>query len=234
MSGETTSMTGTMLKLLRDKIQNCVYMPGNYIYERELCEETGYGRTPVREALLLLQREGSIEILPRRGIRVTPFTYQSVEEIYQNRKILEPTVCEKYYLRLEKERLLWFDQQFSQVSGYDDRSYFELDTMFHKWLVSSAENSQLTDFFNRVMDQQYRFSMYTSKVGTAVRGDCYTEHHRIIEALLTEEPESIKRALIDHINYSQAIALRTLQQTGAAFSEQGCDKGILKHQSELQ
>lgn len=220
MTKETASMTETMLKLLREKIQNCVYMPGSYIYERELCEETGYGRTPVREALLLLQQEGNIEILPRRGIRVTPFTYRSVEEIYQNRKILEPTVCGKYYLRLEKERLLQFDEQFSKAADYDDKSYFELDTRFHRWLVSSAANGQLMDFFNRVMDQQYRFSMYTSKVGTAVRGDCYPEHHRIIEALLTGEPESIQRTLTDHLNYSQGIALRTLQQTGAPFTEQ--------------
>lgn len=219
MSRETASMTETMLNLLRDKIQNCIYMPGKHIYERELCAETGFGRTPVREALLLLQQEGSVEILPRRGIRVTPFTYRSVEEIYQNRKILEPTVCGKYYLRLEKERLLQFDQRFSQAMDCDDRAYFELDTQFHKWLVSSAENRQLTDFFSHVMDQQYRFSMYTSKVGTAVRGDCYVEHHRIIEALLTEEPENIQQALVDHINYSQAIALRTLQQTGTPFSE---------------
>lgn len=224
MSKETVSMTETILELLRDKIQNCIYMPGTYVYERELCEETGYGRTPVREALLLLQREGSVEILPRRGIQVTPFTYRSVEEIYQTRKILEPSVCGTYYLRLEKERLLQFDQKFSKAADFDDRDYFGLDNTFHRWLVASAENRQLTAFFNHVMDQQYRFSMYTSKVGTAVRGTCYAEHHRIIEALLTEEPEKIQKALVDHINYSQTIALRTLQQTGAPFAEHSTEE----------
>ena len=212
MEESTGSLTDTALNILRDQIQNCVFMPGQHINEKEICELTGLGRTPVREALQALQREGSIQIFPRRGIQVTPFTYRSVDEIYQVRKLLEPTVCSQYYLRMDKETLLDFDSQFRCGPQYSDREYFGLDVGFHKWLMASCENSRVIEFYNDIMHAQYRFSMYTSKLGTVVRRDYYDEHHRIIEALLTENPQSIQSALTSHIRYSQSIALQTMQK----------------------
>ena len=47
-------------------------------------------------------------------------------------------------------------------------------------------------------------------MGTAVKGDFYTEHHEIIEALLSEDLERLGRVLVSHANYSEVIALRTL------------------------
>ena len=212
MAESSASLTETALNILRDQIQNCVFMPGQHINEKEICDLTGLGRTPVREALQALQREGSIQIFPRRGIQVTPFTYQSVDEIYQARKLLEPTICSQYYLRMRKETLLDFDSRFQSGDRYSDREYFGLDVRFHKWLIASCENSRIIEFFNDIMHAQYRFSMYTSRLGTVVRGDYYNEHHRIIEALLAEDPQSIQSALTDHIRYSQTIALHTLQK----------------------
>lgn len=52
--------------------------------------------------------------------------------------------------------------------------------------------------------------MYTVRMGTAVKGDFYTEHHEIIEALLSEDLERLGRVLVSHANYSEVIALRTL------------------------
>lgn len=215
MAAHSASLTDKALHYLHNKIQNCEYMPGEPLLERAICEEIGCGRTPVREALLALQKEGSVEIFPRKGIRVVPFTYPLVNEIYQSRKIIEPTVCSKYYLRLEKHRLLQFDRQFYHIHECDDKEYFGLDVSFHTWLISAVQNRQIQDFFHRIMCMQYRFSMYTSLIGTAVRGECYAEHHNIIEAILTEDPQHIASSLVDHINYSQVIALRTLQQAGA-------------------
>lgn len=214
MAKKLDSLTQRALTALRDQIQNCILMPGDPLSEKALCEELDCGRTPVREALLTLRSEDLVEIFPRKGIRVAPFTRERVEELYQIRKLLEPAVCTRYFLRLDKSRLLDFDRQFEQADRVDDRSYYGLDFSFHSWLVSAAENQTLDRFFAGVMRTQYRFSMYTAKLGTAVKLDYYSEHHEIIEALLNEDPRRIDAALTDHARYSEVIALRTLREAG--------------------
>ena len=64
MERASASMTQKSLLYLRDKIQNCQLMPGETLSEKELCEEIGCGRTPVREALLSLRGDGLVEISP--------------------------------------------------------------------------------------------------------------------------------------------------------------------------
>ena len=88
MERASASMTQKSLLYLRDKIQNCQLMPGETLSEKELCEEIGCGRTPVREALLSLRGDGLVEIFPRKGIRVAPFTKEGICEIYQIRKLI--------------------------------------------------------------------------------------------------------------------------------------------------
>lgn len=214
MEQKELSMTQQAVSYIRDRIQNCELMPGEPLSEKNLCQEIGCGRTPVREALLSLQGEGLVEIFPRRGIRVTPFTREAIQEIYQIRKIIEPTICGRYYLQIDKDRLLRFDQEFKQMDHEDDRAYYTLDISFHNWLVEIANNRRLSAFYAGVLRSQYRFSMYTARLGTAVKGDYYTEHHEIIKALMAEDADRIVKTSIAHANYSEEIALRTMQQTG--------------------
>jgi len=212
MKNEAISMTQRALTDLREKIQNCQIMPGESLSEKTLCTELNCGRTPVREALLALRGEGLIEIFPRKGIRVAPFTREGIGEIYQIRKIIEPVVGSRYYLQMDKGKLLEFDHDFEHLDREDDRAYYTLDFAFHRWLVAAAGNRRLDTFYAGVLQTQYRFSMYTSRLGTAVKGDYYREHHDIIEALLAEDPERIAKTSVAHANYSETIALRTLQQ----------------------
>lgn len=210
MKTTTASLTDQAYATIKSNIQNCVYMPGEALSEKALCDDTECGRTPVREALLNLRREGLIEIFPRQGIRVASFTQQGVSEIYQIRKLLEPVVCKKYYLQFNKTVLLDFDRRFQEINSSEDAAYYGLDTEFHSWLVSVTKNENLCRFFDSIMQIQYRFGIYSSRIGTAVTQDYYSEHHRIIEALLAEDPDRIEAAILSHTNYSEVIALKTL------------------------
>lgn len=208
------SLTERAYTALKERIQNCVYMPGDSLGEKPLCDELECGRTPVREALLRLSGEGLIEIYPRRGLRVAPFTRTGISEIYQIRKLMEPAVCGKYFLRFRKSDLLDFDRRFEQVDRTDDRAYYSLDTAFHQFLIDAAGNRTLSTFFTGLMAVQYRFGVYSARLGTAVKHDYYTEHHEILEALLAEDGARIERALVAHTNYSEIIALKTLETAG--------------------
>lgn len=206
------SMTERAYTEIKEKIQNCFYMPGESISEKGICDVLACGRTPVREALLALRGEGLVEIFPRKGIRVAGFTPSRISEIYQIRKLLEPAVCVRYALRFDKGSLLAFDRRFRTLDRTDDLAYYRLDTDFHRWLVASANNHTLDTFFAGLMEVQYRFGVYSSRIGTAEKRDYYTEHHEIIEALLSEDTVRIETSVAAHINYSEVIALKTLDQ----------------------
>ena len=97
---------------LYQKIMRCEYLPGQELNEKLLVEETGFGRTPLREALLLLQKEGMVDIFPRKGMRISLMTEKSVKDLYQTRKLIEPTVIEEYKTLYSKGRLIQYQQSF--------------------------------------------------------------------------------------------------------------------------
>ena len=75
------ALTNQAYEYLYNKIISCEYLPGQELNEKQLLEETSFGRTPLREALLMLQSESLIEIFPRKGMRITAFTEKRIEEV---------------------------------------------------------------------------------------------------------------------------------------------------------
>ena len=98
MKENTNILTSQTLKeqaynYIKHKIKRCTYLPGEAIHELRIVEETGIGRTPVREALLALKEENLVEVRPRKGTFAPVITESLINEMYQIRQILEPTVA---------------------------------------------------------------------------------------------------------------------------------------------
>jgi DNA-binding GntR family transcriptional regulator len=206
------TLTEQAYTCLKTRIQNCDYMPGVPLFEKQLCEELGCGRTPIREALLALKKENLVEIYPRKGMCVKPLEKDYINEIYQLRKLLEATVASKFCHLFDKSALLAYDDKFRHMDVANDQQYYSLDIEFHQFLVSVTNNHTLMEFYARLMQVQYRLGMYSSKVNTAVKDISYTQHHAIIEAILSEDAAEIERTISAHTNYSLVIALKTVSQ----------------------
>ena len=74
---------------IRDQIEEGRYRPGEKINEKELCEVLGISRTPIREALIQLGKEGLVDIQPRRGVRVRKLSPEEVKHMYKVVGLLE-------------------------------------------------------------------------------------------------------------------------------------------------
>lgn len=197
---------------LKYKIKNCLYIPGEAINEMKIAEETGMGRTPIREALLALKEENLIEVKPRKGTFVADITETQVNESYQIRRILEPVIAVKYKLSFDKGRLLAFDEMFSRLDVTDDEAYFNLDVRFHEHIVEAAGNPAINGFFQKTMFGQYRIGIYNSIHGLARKENYYQEHHDIIMALLEEDDKKIEEANVRHISNSHIISLQAVKE----------------------
>lgn len=196
---------------LYHKIVTCEYPPGQELYEKELLEETGFGRTPLREALLSLQKDGLLEIFPRKGMRISPFTEKQVKDFYQTRKLLEPLVAEEYTSLYSKEQLLDFQSQFEKSCGEENYDRFILDYRFHTYLISITGNDILINMYQTLMKRQIHLAMYTAQQISPDPGEDFNQHTAIIDALLRENKKDIRDSITLHLNFSLVRSMKSLR-----------------------
>lgn len=214
-----TNMKDIVYEYLRTAILDCKILPGEYINEKHIAESLNTGRTPVREAILTLQNEGLIEIFPRKGMCAKAITIAETIELYQLRKILEPTIAVQFKQNIDHYQLMTFDSKFRELSKSDKKEedvlFYQLDAQFHRFLIDSTRNSLLQNIFADIMQKTYRVGIFnTINSNFNSKRQTYAEHHRIIVALQTEDDNEINSALISHINQSRMVSLKTLELAG--------------------
>ena len=205
------ALTNQAYEYLYRKIVSCEYLPGQELNEKQLLEETSFGRTPLREALLMLQAENLIDIFPRKGMRITPFTEKRIDDLYQTRKLIEPTVCRKYITMYSKSKLLEFLKQFERAEKGSDYDEFQIDTSFHSYLIGITENNILINLYQSVMIQQMRLAVYAALNDDQNRVGNLDQHRAIIDALLRENEEDVQDAIVLHINHSLIKSLKMMK-----------------------
>lgn len=207
------ALTNQAYEYLYNKIISCEYLPGQELNEKRLLEETSFGRTPLREALLMLQAENLIEIFPRKGMRITAFTEKSIDDLYQTRKLIEPTVCRKYITLYSKSRLLEFQKMFERAEGASDVEEYRIDTSFHSYLISITDNNILINMYHSIMIHQMRMAVYAAMQDSSNRIGNLKQHKAIIDALLRENEEDVQDAIVLHINHSLIKSLKLLRNS---------------------
>ncbi len=179
---------------------------------------TGAGRTPVREAFLMLQKENLIEIFPRSGTCAKRILPEDITQLYQLRKLIEPTVAIKYKNQIDSVRLLDYEQKFNKMRDCteleDERQFYALDIEFHQFIVDSAGNDRLTRIYRELMQDTYRVGILSmlQRLNNPHQST-YSQHCRIIRAILMENDEEINAAFTEHINASQICSLEALRGT---------------------
>ncbi|MBR1408010.1 MAG: GntR family transcriptional regulator [Clostridia bacterium] len=208
---DSRTQTQQVYAFLKDAIYNCRYLPGQEISEKQLYEELPFGRTPIRETLLQLQKEELVEIYPRRGMRISPFSEELVSNLYQTRKLIEPAVAAAYCPLYSKAKLLSYRDGLRRAMEESDAAFYSLDIDFHTYLVSAANNRRLTAIFTDLMWHQYRLAIYAAMRGKTQRTENGTEHERILRALLSEDREQIRASITAHINTSMIALMQSLR-----------------------
>lgn len=207
------ALTNQAYEYLYNKIISCEYLPGQELNEKQLLDETSFGRTPLREALLMLQSESLIEIFPRKGMRITAFTEKSIDDLYQTRKLIEPTVCRKYITLYSKSRLLEFQKMFERAEDASDVEEYRIDTSFHSYLISITDNNILINMYHSIMIHQMRMAVYAAMQDSSNRMGNLKQHKAIIDALLRENEEDVQDAIVLHINHSLIKSLKLLRNS---------------------
>jgi len=154
---------------IRERILDNAYPPGHRALESELAQALGISRTPVREALIRLQKEGLVEVVPRHGMRVLPVSPADMAEMYVVLSALESAAAEAVAARRpsddELKPLVQATRDMDRALKADDLdAWAAADERFHRTLVDLAGNRMLQATVENFWDRAHRARMVTLRM----------------------------------------------------------------------
>lgn len=190
---------------IKNKIINCEYAPNAFINEEMIATELKVSRTPIREALMRLEQEQLINILPKKGIMVCPLTPDLITSIFETRLLIEPYILENYGKYLDRSKLLEFKKLY-EGEYRKNRDEFYIDDNFHSFLYHCSKNSYLIKTLENTNVHNQRIRVY-SGIKVFRVPFTYDEHLSIINALLEEDYKSAASRMREHIINSRKNSL---------------------------
>ncbi|WP_049569409.1 GntR family transcriptional regulator [Streptomyces sp. SBT349] len=188
--------------------QHIARMPrhgGTFLTEAEVARTAGTSRTPVREALLRLETEGFLEIVPKKGAFIPPIPDSEVRAVLQARGLIEEWCVREVAaggtgFAAELDRLL--ERQAERVG--DPVAFIACDRTFHRAIVLQAGNPVLAGFYESLRDRQVRMGLRAVADDEARARAVLEEHAAIVEALRSGESERAVAATTDHLSATLA------------------------------
>ncbi len=214
MSDEAPELARTTIyRLLRADILSCALRPGSQIQERQLCERFEVSKSPIRDALLKLEEQSLIEILPRKGYRVKPISLADARELYEMRLLLERE-CVGRMIDSAPDDALGSLDAYRAAPGADVElaDWIEYNRAFHGAIADGSGNSRLARATRDVIEQFDRFT-YTSvaQSGPQGRAQFGAEHVALIDAIQKRDKRQALAIARDHVEASRKRVLDSLE-----------------------
>ena len=189
---------------IRERILDGIYEPGQMLNEKSITEELQISRTPFREAINLLERDGLITIKPNHGFYVHELSVQDMMEIFDVRFLLEPTVARLAASRMDERVAQQLRSRTSQALDGTISDMLREDNYFHMTVLHSISNAYLI----RCMEDVYtyfRISNYGDKRLFSLEPSL-REHLQILDALAAHDPDRAEEATRRHLMESRKRA----------------------------
>lgn len=195
-------LTGQVATTIRDMIIEDKIRPGERIRERQLSKELNVSRTPLREALKILEGERLVDILPNRGAVVADPSPDEVRELLQVLGALEAlgghlaAECATDE-EIAEIRALHFEM-LAAFSRKNRLAYFKLNQKIHKSIVGASRNAVLIEAHDKFNARVYRVR-YRSNQKNAFWHEAIYQHEAIIEALESRDGALLAQRLSSHL-----------------------------------
>lgn len=190
-------------------ILNAVYPAGSVVTVSSLAGELGLSRNPVREALLRLEAEGLVRVVPRRGAVVATFSPQEVEDVLEARILVENYTAARSFQNRKKflpDLLQAHDEMKQRRREQDTAGFTRADRLFHEIIVDGAENAVLSEMYRSLRERQTLFTSTMVRGRTDRMDAAIAEHEGIIEKLEGDDEDAFIDVLNSHLQWSIALA----------------------------
>jgi len=197
---------------LRDLILTNVLRPGQKLVDRDLAEQLGVSRTPVREALGRLAMMGLVEARSRRGYYVKQYSAEDMTDLYEFRRILEVNAARLAAINADPSQIQEFEDILiksdqlaaNPSSSANNAKTVALDLQLHQLIARASGNESLHHAIKNLMDKVMCFiwvDWVDSRTADPVSiAAAHHEHRGIIESILARDAEAAAKHLGTHID----------------------------------
>jgi DNA-binding GntR family transcriptional regulator len=201
--------------IIRERIIHGEIANGERIIENALSEQLRISRTPLREALKLLEAEGLVEISQNKGARVTSFTVDEARNLFEVIAGLESMAAELAVARIDGDQLRDLEMIHNKMLAYyaegDTGRYFELNSQVHDWIVRASANPILIATHANLVVRARR-GRYMAIFDADRWRQAVEEHDSLMSSLRTKDSESARKVWRLHLLNTGKAVCRALSE----------------------
>ncbi len=200
---EYLPLRDVVFNTLREAILRGDLKPGDRLMEIQLAEKLGVSRTPIREAIRMLENEGLAVTFPRKGATVAAMTTKDMEDVLQIREALEELAVRLACDRITEEGI---ESLRKNMQAFEDsikngniKSIAKCDEDFHDIIFESSGNPRLVSLLNNIREQMYRYRIEYLKDPNSYPA-LLQEHKAIFNGITKRSKDDVATVMRCHIS----------------------------------
>jgi DNA-binding GntR family transcriptional regulator len=213
------TLVDAVVEKLRESILSGRFAPGERLVEAELARELAISRGPIREALALLEKDGILVNVPRRGKFLPAFDARTIDEIYSLRRVLEPYATELIIASLDDAKRAALLDAVNAIQEAADAgdvlTLSQTDIAFHHRLYELAGHELLRKVWTEAISGKLRMLLNVT-IRTHPLGTTAENHRVIVDAILAKNKRLARKLVTEHIDDAGRRANAALEHVSTA------------------
>ncbi|MBQ8279010.1 MAG: GntR family transcriptional regulator [Roseburia sp.] len=197
---------------LREAILKGELKPGERLMELQLAAKLGVSRTPIREAIRMLEQEGLAVTIPRRGAEVAKMTEKDMNDVLQVREALDELAASVACELITAEELAELEEAGMEFEAAlrtkEIKRIAEMDMAFHDIIYHATRNPKLVNILNNLREQMYRYRVEYLK-DEKNYPVLLKEHQEILSGFKEKNKELVTDSMRKHVS-NQAVAVKAM------------------------
>lgn len=211
---EFLPLRDVVFNTLRQAILTGELSPGERLMEIHLANKLGVSRTPIREAMRMLELEGLVTMIPRRGAEVAQITEKSMNDVLEVRRATDALCAELACDRITEQGLVDLEAACAQfeaaVKTGDNKKIAQADVALHDIILQSTGNQRLIQLVNNLSEQMYRYRFEYIK-DISQHDNLAREHRIIFESIRKKDKETAAQSARTHIDNQEKAIIRQIR-----------------------
>lgn len=213
MSQDSESKQVQVYNKIKEDILNGVFPPGTPMVERKLCDIYNVSRSPIRNALQGLVRDGLVTFVPGKGMMIPEITIEDIFEIYDMMEMFQLYAVRRAANKLNEVSLNTLENILYNIrSALNQEAVPEAikwDIIFHAFLIELSGSKRLKIFHDQISSQIRRFLSYTLD-DTQLAERSYLEHRNIYNCLCEGDIKGAEAAISQHYSNTKQYYINLL------------------------
>jgi DNA-binding GntR family transcriptional regulator len=223
-AGSGTTYQQQAYDFVKARIMNLDLKPGQYITDRQIADELSISRTPVRDALRILEHEGFLISEARRGWKVYSLSLEDIHEIFDIKVVLEGMITRRAAECDDEEKRAALRDAMERMkqaaAANDDEAWRQADMELHETIFSMCSNERAARIVRNLNEQWWRVRIgFLAMQGRIERSN--PEHEAIVESILAGDGEEAEHLMRVHLNNVRQELVRLLVNLVLPFVQEG-------------